>query len=396
MAPVPPGDDDGLDFFARLPALGGFAEVLDARSFTPLPGGWLVGVADVVDSTGAIAAGRYKAVNMVGAGVISAVLNLVDQRSFPFVFGGDGAAFALPAAFGPGMRKALAATATWAREEMGLALRVAVVTVEAIRAAGHDATVARHQPSANVAYAMFAGGGISWAEAEMKAGRHLLAEAPSGACPDLQGLSCRWSPSPAQRGVVLSVLALTVEGAEDAFSRLGGDILVRLRRLGNAGRPIAAEGPQFSWRAPGLALEAKVPIGSARRPQPKWKLFAFTLLAWALFLTGTRLGAFDPRRYRGKVATNSDYRKFDDGLKLTVDCSQDEADAIERLLEDGRRRGICHYGLHRQDAALITCVVPSYVRDDHFHFIDGADGGYAAAARMLKRSRGAAGGAPGA
>ena len=385
-----------LDFFARLRPLSGFAAVLDPDSFAPLPGGWLVGVADIVDSTGAIAAGRYKAVNMVGAGVISGVLNLIGHAPFPYVFGGDGAAFALPQRFEPQLRQVLATTCTWAREEMGLDLRAALLPVEEVRAAGHDVTVARYQPNEDVAYAMFAGGGIAWAEAEMKAGRNRIPPAPPGSRPDLAGLSCRWSPSRARRGIILSLLALPVEGAEAAFSQLGREILARLRRLDDGGRPMPTEGPRFSWRAPGLALEARVPVGAARQPQPKWKLFVFTLFAWTLFLTGLKAGAFDPRRYRSRVVANADYRKFDDGLKLTVDCAPEEADAIEALLDEGRGKGICDYGVYRQDAALITCVVPSYVRDDHFHFIDGAGGGYAAAALALKRSRRAAGGAPGA
>jgi hypothetical protein len=34
----------------------------------------------------------------------------------------------------------------------------------------------------------------------------------------------------------------------------------------------------------------------------------------------------------------------------------------------------------------MTCVVPSPTRSDHFHFIDGAAGGYALAARAMKAS----------
>ena len=49
-----------------------------------------VGVADIVESTRAIANQRYKAVNMAGAAVIAAVTNALDGREFPFVFGGDG------------------------------------------------------------------------------------------------------------------------------------------------------------------------------------------------------------------------------------------------------------------------------------------------------------------
>ena len=33
----------------------------------------------------------------------------------------------------------------------------------------------------------------------------------------------------------------------------------------------------------------------------------------------------------------------------------------------------------------MTCIVPSYVSDDHVHFLDGAGGGYALAAQNLKQ-----------
>jgi hypothetical protein len=42
------------------------------------------------------------------------------------------------------------------------------------------------------------------------------------------------------------------------------------------------------------------------------------------------------------------------------------------------------YGLHRQEAAMMTCFTPSVMRSDHVHFIDGARGGYATAATALK------------
>ena len=64
-----------------------------AKNYRPLPDDWVVGFSDVVGSTEAIAKGRYKAVNMVGAGVIAAVANALERRPFPFVFGGDGASF---------------------------------------------------------------------------------------------------------------------------------------------------------------------------------------------------------------------------------------------------------------------------------------------------------------
>jgi len=73
------GDKD--HFYESLPILGDFAEAVKAENYRPLPDDWVVGFSDVVGSTQAVAQGRYKAVNMVGAGVIAAVANAVNRRT---------------------------------------------------------------------------------------------------------------------------------------------------------------------------------------------------------------------------------------------------------------------------------------------------------------------------
>jgi hypothetical protein len=83
------------NFYASLPVFDDFTQVTDDARFAPLPDGWVVGTADVVQSTKAIAENRYKAVNMAGAAVIVAITNALQGRDFPFVFGGDGASFAV-------------------------------------------------------------------------------------------------------------------------------------------------------------------------------------------------------------------------------------------------------------------------------------------------------------
>jgi hypothetical protein len=88
---------DQKRFYVSLPVFSDFAEVVRADSFSPLADQWFVGFTDVTGSTAAIAAGRYKAVNMVGAGAIAAVANALGRRPFPFVFGGDGVSLAAQA-----------------------------------------------------------------------------------------------------------------------------------------------------------------------------------------------------------------------------------------------------------------------------------------------------------
>jgi hypothetical protein len=85
----------GDTFYSSIPVFRGFASLMDPALYSPLPDDWTIGVADIVESTRAIAEARYKAVNMAGAAVIAAVINALDGCEFPFVFGGDGASFAV-------------------------------------------------------------------------------------------------------------------------------------------------------------------------------------------------------------------------------------------------------------------------------------------------------------
>ena len=52
-----------------------FEQVTDPKFYAPLPDDYVLGLTDVVGSTKAIAAGRYKAVNMAGADRKSTRLN---------------------------------------------------------------------------------------------------------------------------------------------------------------------------------------------------------------------------------------------------------------------------------------------------------------------------------
>src|SRR5271167_290267 len=104
---------DTAAFYTTLPVRRGFRSLMDPARYTPLPADWTVGIADVVESTKAIAEKRYKAVNMAGAAVIASVTNALEGREFPFVFGGDGASFAVSPGDLKAAREALAATAIW-------------------------------------------------------------------------------------------------------------------------------------------------------------------------------------------------------------------------------------------------------------------------------------------
>jgi hypothetical protein len=337
-----------------------------------------------VESTKAIAAKRYKAVNMAGAAVIAAVTNALQGREFPFVFGGDGASFAVSPADFDAAREALAATAAWVRDDLDLIMRVALVPIGAVRAQGLDVRVARFGPSVNLSYAMFSGGGLGFAEAAMKRGEFAVAPAQPGVQPDLSGLSCRFEEIPSTRGVILSVLVLPAKGGDlHAFRKVIEEVIALAEQSPNAGRPVPAGGPALRWPPQGMDFEARTKRGGplfARRAL----VFASTLWTYTVIRFGLRIGKFSARDYMQQVVDNSDFRKYDDGLRMILDCSEELAQAIAERLARASASGVVRYGLHRQDAAMMTCFTPSAMRSDHVHFIDGARGGYASAASAMK------------
>jgi hypothetical protein len=375
-------------FYASVPVFRGFARLMEPALYVRLPDDWTVGIADVVQSTAAIAARRYKAVNMAGAAVIAAVTNALDQREFPFVFGGDGASFAVPPADLALAREAMAATAAWVRDDLDLIMRVALVPVAEIRASGFDIRVARFAPSKDVSYAMFSGGGLAWAEAAIKRGEFAIDPAPPGAAPDLSGLSCRFEEFPSERGIILSALIVPMADANaDAFRSTIEKVISLVEKSPDAGRPVTARRLQFRWPPAGFEMEVRA-LRRGPRFARRLVVAATTLFGYVILRLGLRVGSFVPERYLGEVVANSDFRKYDDGLRMILDCTEELAAELERNLAVAAARGIVRYGLHRQDAAMMTCFTPAPSRSDHVHFIDGARGGYASAATALKAAFG--------
>ena len=372
-------------FLTAIPAFAMFASIGNPDVFRPLPDNWTVGLADVVASTAAIAEGRYKAVNTAGASVISAVSNALGTLDFPYLFAGDGASFAVAPQQAGRAAEALAATVPWVGRVLELTLRAGLVRVGDIRRHGVDVRVARFAASGDASYAMFAGGGLRWAEGELKAGRLAAPRAGPDAQPDLTGLSCRFQDLKSKQGVILSVLVRPrIDPADPRFRALIADVLTIAGRGPADSRPVPVFDPLYGISAKAIGLNGRI----ARRPGEgrlaSWLRAAKdAAIASALMATGGSIGGFSAPRYLAEVVANTDFRKYDDGLMMTLDCAEAVAASIEARLAAAEEAGVARSGLHRQAEATLTCVVPSALKANHVHFIDGAAGGYAMAARGL-------------
>jgi hypothetical protein len=168
------------------------------------------------------------------------------------------------------------------------------------------------------------------------------------------------------------------------FQALVSDIVALVDEQGRGGRPVSSEGLAYSFPPSGLDAEARAAVPKGRRLAKKLKVMALMLLVATADRLNFRIGTFDPKLYRGDVVQNTDFRKFDDGLKMTIDVKPELRERLETLLAQAEAAGVCHYGVHRQDSALMTCMVVNPMQRDHVHFVDGAAGGYAVAAANMK------------
>lgn len=369
-----------FEYVRRLPPAGNFGDAIDEADFTALPDDWLVAVTDVEGSRAAIAQGRYKAVNMAGVTMISALMNHLGGNDIPYIFGGDGAAVALSPEELPLVEEVLAKCVTFVREELELVLRAAIVPVSRLRADGFDVRVKLVRVSEVISNFAFVGGGLSHAEQLMKAGEFAVAAAPAGARPDLTGLSCRWTPIREEGRKIVSLILEPAAGTDmSGFADLERELLA----LADGGGLMPADGPGVSWPPQGLELEARASGPASGLRRRRWRLYATTLLAWFLFRTGIRFGAFDPVRYRKVTSLNTDSRKIQDGLRMTLSLEEGQVSGLTARLDRERDRGAIRYGMCVQDFAVLTCYVPSITSDVHYHFLDGAGGGYAGAASAM-------------
>jgi len=130
---------------------------------------------------------------------------------------------------------------------------------------------------------------------------------------------------------------------------------------------------KFRWPPRGLRAEINATVGKRNRSWYALGLYINSLVQWLLDRFDITAGGYRGRGYRNELRDNTDYRRFDDTLRILLDCEPSQADAIEAA-----------HGVHRSDSALMTCLVFNLDKSEHIHFVDGSDGGFTAAAKNMK------------
>lgn len=383
-----------VSFYRDLPALLSFAEVTKSQLHVDVPEDWWIVVADVVGSTKAIEAGAYKMVNTVGVACIAAVTNVDRTIDLPFVFGGDGATFAIPEHLREHVICALRGTQQLSREGFGLSLRVGLVNVGALLEQGFWVKLAKIRLSPHVTQPALSGRG--WEEAERRVktpdapGVQRVEEEGGPIEASFEGFECRWHGVPSFRDHKLALLVAAISPDAEANIATYQRVFEQIHSIyGDVAQyhPLRADRLRLAFNPKLLSHEWRVRTGNLgiwQRLAYFAKMLFQNLAGRILFACNRNTGNTRWSHYRDELVENSDFRKFDGMLRMVMDGSEAQAEQLQAFLETGYRDHRLVYGMHKSREALVTCIVQSY-NGNHIHFIDGSDGGYALAARELKR-----------
>ena len=382
-----------VNFYRDLAALESFADAIGTARHAQVPGDWWIVVADVVGSTKAIEAGAYKKVNTVGVACIAAVVNVDRGVEMPFVFGGDGATFAVPDTLRERVIPALREAQRLARQSFELLLRVGMVRVSSLLDDGLSVRLAKIRLSPNVTQPAFSGRG--WEEAERmvkdpQVQGVLRVQEQDGPCDgSFEGFECRWQGVPSFRDHKLALLVAAL--SDDAEMNLASyrEVSAQIAEIYgdiSSYHPLRADRMRLSFNPRQLAHEWRVRSSELDiwgRIKYFVRMLLLNLAGAYLFARKKDTKAVRWSHYTEEMVENTDFRKFDGVLRMVIDGSEAQYEDLREYLEGRHREGRLAYGMHRSREALLTCIVFSY-NGNHVHFVDGSDGGYAIAARGLK------------
>ena len=356
---------------------------------------------------------------------------------FPYVFGGDGASLVVRPHEKVVAVAALLGLKRLIRCNYALYLRVGAVSVGQLEDGGVTVEVARYEVTKGLCIALFRGGGLSMADAIVKGGQEEfdqedmeemeewsddddtyfeLTEAgsiftyPSASSlsssvastePNLDGLSCRWNKIPNQRGCVLTLLVMANPDLSiDTQNKLYEKVLNRLEYILTPevlSNDDETDEDKLGEHNPVNVELATYKTASEMIHDEQRMHFSYWSLAWIMRAVEIILchilfywrilqrAIIDAPAYIKGMRTHADHRKYDDMIRMVLDCTPAQANRVEQFLLSMHNKGRqVFYGTLVSRHSLMTCLLEDTAQGKHIHFVDGDNGGYALAAKQLK------------
>ena len=361
-----------MNFYKELNPNNKFKSIFQEDRYKEIPNDSYIIITDIVNSTNHIESGLYKEVNTIGAACIAKV----KKYNIPYSFGGDGASFIVPPEIKDKVLEKLSEVKNSSIKRFGLELRIGCISIKEIRKLGSNIKIMKFEVSKNEYLAKFIGGGLNLADKLIKQEKKYQYKNISSEENDFDNLSCRWKPIKNTRGTILTLIiqADSFLDYKEVYNEI--DQTLQFNKKYN---PIKTKTMSYK--------NIKEMIQDEKKYNQKKSLkYLFRILEIVMcYLLFFKLRKFLPKslkKYIKSMERYSDYRKLDDTLRMVIDCSLLEVKKITEILDQFEN---IKYGMHLSESALMTCLVSNLNDGGHIHFVDGNNGGYALAAKNLKK-----------
>jgi hypothetical protein len=371
-------------FYSRLPVNRiPLSDLLtEDHLFYQVPDDWHVIITDIKGSTTVVQNGLHETVNLIATGSIVAVLNICFKANItvPFFFGGDGASFIVPPSVKDAAMAALLLYRNNTRKNFNIELRTGIVDVREIYARGYELKICKFTSSGNFAIPIILGNGLNYAEKLIKGDDYLLpGHALSANELDLSGMQCRWDKikPPENHYEVLSLIVIATDSAKqsEAFQKVISYI-DEIYGAPEKRQPISVSKLKLKGTFTKLGSEIRAKFGRKAIFQ-LLQAWITTSLGYIYFQTKTG------RTYLTRLVEMSDTLVIDGKINTVITGTGQQRLLLEKKLNQLEQSGEIIYAFYVSKESVMSCYVRD-LKDDHIHFVDGAEGGYTKAAGVLK------------
>ncbi|WDF79799.1 DUF3095 family protein [Mucilaginibacter sp. KACC 22773] len=349
--------------------------------FRDVPDDWHVVLTDIKGSTQAVLAGGSQNVNLIATCSIVAVLNIALKANVtvPFFFGGDGATFMVPPVILGEAMQALVLYSENTLTNFQIDLRTGTLPVKQVYHEGYKLRIAKHRISGAFSIPVVLGNGLSYAEKVIKGRQGLLNYEAQLNELDLTGMQCRWDKiaPPENTNEVLSLLVIASD--EDRQPEVFRKVMCHIDEIyGDEKKRTPISVPQLKLKTTFNRIGTEMRMSIGKVSFFKLIIACLTNLYGFIFFT-TRKG----KHYLEKLVEMSDTLVIDGKINTVISGTSSQRRNLQSRLDKMETDSELCYGLHVSSESVMSCYVRD-LDDGHIHFVDGAEGGYTQAAKVIK------------
>ncbi|SCY09825.1 Protein of unknown function [Nonlabens sp. Hel1_33_55] len=357
----------------------------NSYNFCEVPDDWTIVVTDVEQSTIAVQNGKQQEVNLAATGSIVACLNIARDAGIdiPFFFGGDGATLLLPEQLKSHCLQALTYHQERCLTSFDFYLRVGFRSVKEMRQRGCALNISKFKRNSYHVMPLIQGDALQRAESEIKSSeaQELDITELETKLLNLEGMECKWDkispPDDGNEVLALIINATDVNQQHDVYTailkemdRIYGDDTQR--------NPVTMERLKMVNSLSQLKNEVKIKYASS--DLRKVISTAARSVFGSLYVKFTEKG----RNYLNELIQLTEVLLLDGSINTVIAGTVEKRKELFKMLDNLERNDQIQYGFYSSSSSILSCYVTA-LDDYHIHFLDGDNGGYTRASKVLKR-----------